>query len=201
MRNEEEKSQEGIWADPEAILRPTEGERLTSIIEDFENERYPQMMALGWVNQVLERLPENQAVLKELLNQSQVELSSLVVAMNIGMDRAHQMLSECTGEPVPTSSSLSPTEALGEEQTRQLAAVCDDDIRSAEDAERNTVRQEWYSEKQAATWIVETLNMLPLDRALSSLRKILVATRKALLRRMAEIEKSVEFDLVVYFES
>src|SRR5947209_4037755 len=121
MRNRGKKDSEDIWADPEAILRPTEGERLTSIIEDFENERYPQMMALGWVNQVLERLPENQAVLRELLNQSRVELSSLVIAMNIGMDWAHQMLSECTGEPVQTSSSLSPKEALGEEQTRQLA--------------------------------------------------------------------------------
>ena len=51
---------EGIWADPEAILRPTAGERLRSIIQEFEDDRYPQMMALGWTKLALERLPQNQ---------------------------------------------------------------------------------------------------------------------------------------------
>jgi hypothetical protein len=198
--NEEKLNPEGIWADPEAILRPTEGERLTSLIEEFENERYPLMMALGWINQALERLPQNQALLKGLLNESRVELAGLTVALNIGMDQARQMISECTGEPAKASDS-GPADAIAEHQRSQVAEISDDDIESAEDAERNTMRQEWYAEKQAAVWIVETLNMLPLERRLSSLRKVLVATRKALLQRIAEIEESVGFDLVMYRES
>ena len=47
--------QEGIWSDPEAVLRPTEGERLKAMICEFEEERYPQMMALGWTKLALER--------------------------------------------------------------------------------------------------------------------------------------------------
>jgi hypothetical protein len=198
--NEEKLNPEGIWADPEAILRPTEGERLTSLIEEFENERYPVMMALGWINQALERLPQNQALLKGLLNESQVELAGLTVAFNIGMDQARQMISECTGEPV-RASDPGPADAIEEYQRAQVAKIADDDIESAEDAERDTMRQEWYAEKQSAVWIVETLNMLPLERRLSSLRNILVATRKALLQRIAEIEESVGFDLVMYHES
>src|SRR5689334_1822433 len=40
-----ETDREGVWSDPEAILRPTEGERLKAVICEFEDERYPQMMA------------------------------------------------------------------------------------------------------------------------------------------------------------
>ena len=65
---------EGIWSDPEAILRPTEGERLKAIIYEFEDERYPQMMALGWTKLALERLPQNQISLKKLLETSLMEL-------------------------------------------------------------------------------------------------------------------------------
>jgi RNA polymerase-binding transcription factor DksA len=196
-----EKNPQGIWADPEAVLRPTEGERLASVIEALENDRYPQTMALGWISQALDRLPQDQAVLRGLLNESRVELSSRVVALTIEMDRARQRRCECTGEPVPAARGLAPAEVIEAGQRLQLAAVCDDAIESAQDAERNTLRQEWYCQKQGAAWIVETLNMLPLDRSLSSLRKTLVATRKALLGRIAEIEESVEFDLVMFLES
>lgn len=196
-----ETNPEGIWADPEAVLRPTEGDRLSSFIEAVENDRYPQTMALGWISRALERLPGDQAVLRGLLNQSRVELSNLVVTLDIEMDRARQMLCECTGEPVPPASGPASTEAIAKEQRSQLAAVSAEDIETPEDAERDTLRQEWYCEKQAARWIVETLSMLPLDRSLSSLREMLVATRKALLGRIAEIEKSVEFDLVMFLES
>jgi hypothetical protein len=197
---EEKPSPEDIWADPEAVLRPTEGERLTSLMEEFENERYPLIMALGWINQALERLPQNQTFLKGLLNESRVELAGLTVALNIGMDQARQMISECTGEPA-TASDPGPADEIAEHQRSQVAEISDDDIESAEDAERNTMRQEWYAEKQATVWIVETLNMLPLERRFSSFRKVLVATRKALLQRMAEIEETVGFDLVMYRES
>jgi hypothetical protein len=70
MGADEKPDPEGIWADPEAILRPTEGERLKSIIQDFEDERYPEMMALGWSRLALERLPPNQMALKKLLDSS-----------------------------------------------------------------------------------------------------------------------------------
>lgn len=49
MEKEEKLDPEGVWADPEAILRPAEGERLTSLIQEFDDERYPQLMALGWI--------------------------------------------------------------------------------------------------------------------------------------------------------
>lgn len=63
------------------------------------------------------------------------------------------------------------------------------------------MRLEWYIERKAAEWIVETLKMLPLDQKLARLRKILVPTRKALVRRMAEIEEAVGSDMVIASES
>jgi hypothetical protein len=201
VANDEKRNPEGIWSDPEAILQPTEEERLTSLIQEFEDERYPQTMALGWIKQALERLPQNQAFLTGLLVRSVEELASLAAAFDIGMDEAHRMLSECTGEPASQARGLAPTDTIEAEQRLQLAALCDDDIECAEDAERNIMRLEWYAEKQAAAWIVETLNMLPLDSRLSSLRKTLVGTRKVLFRRIAEIEEAVGFDLVMYRES
>ena len=192
--------QEGIWSDPEAILRPTEGERLKAIICEFEEERYPQMMALGWTKIALERLPRNQIALKKLLERSLMEMGHFVVASDIATDEAHRMVSECTGEP---SQYPGPPvmDAIQEYQRLELSKISDDEIESAEHAYRNTMRLEWYVERKAAEWIVETLKMLPLDRELARLREILVATRKALLRRMAEIEEAIGFDMVLASES
>ena len=200
MGNEEKADPKGVWADPEAVLRPTEGERLSSLIQEFEDERYPQLMALGWIKHALERLPPNQTVLKGLLESSLIELTSFMTALNIAMDQAHQMLSDCTGEP-SAGSDPAPMAAIEEHLRSQLAKISDDDIESAEHAERNTMRLEWYVEKKAAEWIVETLNMLPLDRKLSALRKILVPTRKALMQRMGQIQEAVGFDMVMASES
>jgi hypothetical protein len=91
--------------------------------------------------------------------------------------------------------------AIEEYQRSQLAKISDPEIESAEHAERNTMRLEWYVERKAAEWIVETLKMLPLDRKLARLRKLLVPTRKALVRRMSEIEEAVGFDMVMASES
>ena len=192
--------QEGVWSDPEAILRPTEGERLKAIISDFEDERYPQMMAVGWTKLALERLPQNQIPLKKLLETSLVELAHFVIASDIATDEAHRMLSECTGEPsqYPGPPAM---DAIEEYQRSELSKISDDEIESAEHAYRNTMRLEWYVEKKAAEWIVETLKMLPLDRKLARLRDTLVPTRKALLLRMAEIEEGIGFDMVLASES
>lgn len=192
--------QEGVWSDPEAILRPTEGDRLKAIISDFEDERYPQMMALGWTKLALERLPQNQIPLKKLLETSLVELAHFAIAGDIATDEAHRMLSECTGEPsrYPGPPAM---DAIEEYQRSELSKISDDEIESAEHAYRNTMRLEWYVEKKAAEWIVETLKMVPLDRELARLREILVPTRKALLRRMAEIEEAIGFDMVLASES
>jgi len=192
--------QEGIWSDPEAILRPTEGERLKAIICEFEEERYPQMMALGWTKIALERLPRNQIALKKLLESSLMEMGHFVVASDIATDEAHRMVSECTGEPsqYPGPPAM---DAIEEYQLLELSKISDDEIESAEHAYRNTMRLEWYVEKQVAEWIVETLKMLPLDREVARFREILVPTRKALLRRMAEIEEAIGFDMVLASES
>lgn len=200
MGADEKSDREGIWADPEAILRPTEGERLKSIIQEFEDERYPQMMALGWSRLVLEHLPQNQIALKKLLTSSLVELAHFVLASDIGMNEAHHMLSECTGEPsqYPGPPAMA---AIEEYQRSQLGKISDPEIESAEHAERNTMRLEWYVERKAAEWIVETLKMLPLDQKLARLRTILVPTRKALVRRISEIEEAVGFDMVMASES
>jgi hypothetical protein len=200
MGNQEKPDPDGVWADPEAILRPTERERLSSLIQEFEDERYPQLMALGWIQHALERLPPNQTALKGLLDRSLIELASFATALNMAMDQANQMLSDCTGEP-SAASDPAPMAAIEEHLSSQLAKISDDDIESAEHAERNTMRLEWYVDKKAAEWIVETLNMLPLDRKLSSLRKILVPTRKALLQRMGQIQEVVGFDMVMASES
>jgi hypothetical protein len=198
--NSGDTAPEGIWADPEALLRPTEGERLRSIIQEFEDDRYPQMMALGWIKLALDRLPQNQSALKKLLEGSLMELVHFVLASDIAMNEAHRRLSECTGEPsqYPGPPAMG---AIEEYQRSQLAKISDPDIESAEDAERNTMRLEWYVERKAAEWIVETLKMLPLDQELARMRKALVPTRKALLRRMAGIQEAVGFDLVMFFES
>lgn len=200
MGADEKTDPEGIWADPEAILRPTEGERLKSIIQEFDDDRFPQMMALGWTKLALERLPQNQSALKKLLDGSLVELADFMLAGDMAVNEAHRMLSECTGEssqyPGPP-----PMAAVEEYQRSQLAKIADPDIESAEHAERNTLRLEWYVERKTAEWIVETLKMLPLDRELARLRKTLVPTRKALVRRMAEIEEAVGFDMVMASES
>lgn len=90
-------------------------------------------------------------------------------------------------------------DTIEEHQRSQLVRISDADIESVQDAERNTLRLEWYVEKKAAEWIVETLKMQPLDRKLSSLRKLLASTRKALLQRMAEIEEMVVFDMVMFW--
>jgi hypothetical protein len=63
MKKRQQPNVEGIWADPEAVLRPTKGERLAALIQEFEDEQYPQMMALGWLKQTLDRLPQNQTSL------------------------------------------------------------------------------------------------------------------------------------------
>jgi hypothetical protein len=191
---------ECIWADPEAILRPTEGERLKSIIREFEDDRYPQMMALGWTKLALERLLQNQIALKKLLEGSLMELAHFVLASDIAINEAYRRLSECAGEP----SQYAGPPAMGtieECQRSELAKISDDDIESAEHGQRNTMRLEWYVERKAVERIVETLKMLPLDRELAQLRKILVPTRKALLRRMAELEEAVGFDMVMASES
>jgi hypothetical protein len=200
MGAEKKPDPEGIWADPEAILRPTEGERLQSIIQEFEDDRYPQMMALGWAKLALGRLPQNQIALKKLLDSSLVELAHFILASDIAMNKAHHMLSECTGEPSQYPGPP-PMSAIEEYQRSQLAKISDPDIESAEHAERNTMRLEWYVERKAAEWIVETLKMLPLDRELTRLRKTLVPTRTALLRRMSEIEEAMGFDMVMASES
>jgi hypothetical protein len=192
--------QEGIWSDPEAILRPTEGERLKAIICEFEDERYPQMMALGWTKLALERLPQNQIALKKLLESSLIELAHFVVAYDMATHEAHRMLSECTGEPSQYPGPPAMV-AIEEYQRSELSKISDDEIESAEHAYRNTMRLEWYVEKKAAEWLVETLKMVPLDRELARLREILVPTRKALLRRMAEIEEAIGFDMVLASES
>jgi hypothetical protein len=191
---------EGVWADPEAILRPTEGERLSSVIQESENERYPQLMAIGWIKGALQRLPPNHTALKDLLDRSLIELATFATALNMAMDEAHQMLADCTEEP-SAASDATPMAAIEEYIRSQLAKISDDDIESAEHAERNTMRLEWYVEKKAAEWIVETLTMLPIDRKLSPLRNILVPTRKALMQRMVEIEEAVGFDMVMASES
>ena len=195
-----EADREGVWSDPDAILRPTEGERLKAIICELEEERYPQMMALGWTKLALERLPRKQIALKKLLESSLMEMGHFVVASDIATDEAHRMVSECTGEP---SQSPGPPamDAIEEYQRLELSKISDDEIESAEHAYRNTMRLEWYVEKKAAEWIVETLKMLPLDRELTRLREILVPARKALLRRMAEIEETIGFDMVLASES
>jgi len=110
------------------------------------------------------------------------------------------MLSECTGQPSEYPGPP-PMKAIEEYQRSQLAQISDPEIESAEHSERNTMRLEWYVEKKAAEWIVETLKMLPLEQKLARLRKILVPTRKALLRRMSEIEGAVGFDMVMASES
>jgi hypothetical protein len=109
-------------------------------------------MAPGCIKHVLERLPENQAVLKGLLGRSLIELGNFSAALNMVLDQAHQMLSDCTGETAQ-SSDPAPMEVIEEHQRSQLAQISDPDIESAEDAERNTLRLEWYVEKKAEEWI------------------------------------------------
>jgi hypothetical protein len=118
----------------------------------------------------------------------------------MAVDEAHQMLADCTGEP-SAASDAAPMAAIEQYLRSQLAKISDDDIESAEHAERNTMRLEWHVEKKAAEWIVETLNMLPIDRRLSPLRKVLVPTRKALMQRMGQIQDAVGFDMVMASES
>jgi len=201
VKKRKQSNLEGVWADPEAVLRPTEGERLASLIQEFQDEQYPQMMALGWMKQTLERLPENQTLLKGLVDHALMELLHETLALGMAMDQAHEMCSECTGEAAQAPAPMS-MDAVEEEQRSQLAKICFyDNVDPGEDARLNTITQEWYSEKQAAAWIVKTLNMLPLDRQFSQVRTALIAARKALLRRITEIEEAVGFDLVMFCES
>src|SRR5215831_15271089 len=84
-----------------------------------------------------------------------------VLASDIAAHEAHRMPSECTGQPSEYPGPP-PMKAIEEYQRSQLAQISDPEIESAEHAERNTMRLEWYVEKKAAEWIVETLKMLPL---------------------------------------
>ena len=77
-------------------------------------------MALGWIKQALERMPQYQAVLNGLLVRSVVDLASLAVAFDIGMDEAHQILSEYTGEPAAQAPGLAPPDTIEGEQRSQL---------------------------------------------------------------------------------
>jgi hypothetical protein len=158
------------------------------------------MMALGWTKLALERLTQNQIALKKLPEGSLMELVHFILASDIAINETHRRLSECAGEPsqYPGPPAMG---AIEECQSSELAKICDDDIESAEHGQRNTMRLEWYVERKAAEWIVETLKMLPLDRELARPRKILVPTRKALLRRMAKLEEAVGFDMVMASES
>jgi hypothetical protein len=162
------------------------------------------MMALGWLKQALDRLPQNQTFLKETIKQAVHELVHLTLAFEVAKDDAHHRRAECTGEPVSPLPPL-PMDAIEEQQRAELAELHfeddEDEIDSADTAERYTIREEWYSEKQAAAWIVKTLSMLPLEKHFSRLRELLVAARRALLRRIGELEQAVGFDVVMFYES
>jgi hypothetical protein len=204
MKKRQQPNVEGIWADPEAVLRPTKGERLAALIQEFEDEQYPQMMALGWLKQTLDRLPQNQTSLRSVVDQAIHELVHLLLFFEIIKEDAHHQRAECTGELALLLPPL-PMDAIEEQQRTDLAELHfeddADEIDSAETAERYTIREEWYCEKQSAAWIVETLNMLPLEKHFSRVREPLVAARRALLRRMSELEEAVGFDWVIFYES
>ncbi len=100
------EEQSGLWADPEAALRPGPEEYYRRLITALEDERHPEQLASLWLRRLLRLLPPDEqlllALIREEVRELDVRCTHLADRVEWARGQLHVMGAEADEQPEAT---------------------------------------------------------------------------------------------------